>query len=403
MRVLYFSLRECWPTDTGARLRDFHLAKGLARNSDLHYLGLIPAKENLSGPPPDDSLFRSYTIAAKPPANSLLSLLRGLIGPQPLVVLNNFSAHISRTLRSILGTHGPFDTVQIEGVHLAPYCRLIRELSPQSAIVADWHNIESEIMHRFAANTSNIAKKLYAHRTARLIERSESYLLREATVNCVTSEREKRILSPIASPGTALEVIPNGVDCSWFASCPGPDRECQDLLYVGSMDYHANIDAVLYFCREIWPFIRQRHPQSRFLIVGRRPDLAVQALAGIPGVVITGTVEDVRPYYAKAAILVVPLRVGGGTRLKILEAMAAGVPVISSPLGAEGIEAERGLHWVEATSMESWVSAVGSLLGNLNQRQSMANSARRLVKSRYDWEAISSRLVAIHQRVSRSG
>lgn len=401
MRILYFSSRECWPLDTGARLRDYHLARGLAQRAELTYFGLVPPHETPSPHPPAEAGFRRYRIEVKPPNNSPLSLLRGILGPLPIGVLNNWSESIRQALLEVLREQGPFDSIQLEGMFLEPYLQIIASLPKPPAVLVDWHNIESEVMRRFAENTSHPLKKLYALRSAALMEQTELRLLRAARVNAVTSERERVFLGQLAGPGPAMEVIPNGVDTGWFAGCAGSPDQARDLLYVGSMDYHANIDAVVYFAQQIWPEIQRRHPDRRFVIAGRRPAPAVAALASQPGIVVTGTIDDVRPYYQQAAVLVVPLRVGGGTRLKILEAMAAGVPVISSTLGAEGIDAIEGRHWIEANDPAAWLKAIDGLLSNPERRQQLADEGRQLVCARYDWDMLAAELFTLHQRIAK--
>jgi glycosyltransferase involved in cell wall biosynthesis len=200
--------------------------------------------------------------------------------------------------------------------------------------------------------------------------------------------------------------VENGVDVAFhcdqeieaaYRSTKGPPGDTRrDLLFVGSMDYHANIDAAVRFATDLWPLVRERLPGFRFVIVGRSPTPAVQALAKMPGVVVTGTVEDVRPYYRNALAEVVPLRVGSGTRLKILEAMAAGVPVISTRLGAEGLEVSNGRDILLAETPEDLLGAIQALTNSPERRQSIAAAGRETVGSRYDWPILGAKLFEIH-------
>jgi glycosyltransferase involved in cell wall biosynthesis len=164
------------------------------------------------------------------------------------------------------------------------------------------------------------------------------------------------------------------------------------------MDYHANIDGVLWFAKQGWPLIEAAHPGLRFTVVGRNPADSVQTLAS-RRIEVTGTVDDVRPYYREAFAVVVPLRIGSGTRLKILEAMAAGVPVISTRLGAEGIEAIPDRHILIADTPEEMSAAVRRLRAEPEIGSHLAEEARRLVLSRYDWAVIGSQLFQIHSEV----
>jgi glycosyltransferase involved in cell wall biosynthesis len=162
------------------------------------------------------------------------------------------------------------------------------------------------------------------------------------------------------------------------------------------MDYHANVDAVRWFVREIWPAVAQKYPDLEFIIVGRNPTFEVRQLAS-HRIKVTGTVEDVRPYYASALGLVAPLRVGSGTRLKILEAMSAEVPVVSTRLGAEGIDVQNDVHLLLADSEAEFSAAIDTIATSVPTRSRLTGAARDLVVSRYDWSAAANELYRIHR------
>jgi polysaccharide biosynthesis protein PslH len=171
-------------------------------------------------------------------------------------------------------------------------------------------------------------------------------------------------------------------------------------LFVGSMDYHANSDAVLWFVNNIWGAIEKAFPDLNFTIVGRSPAKEIRDLA-TDRIRVTGTVEDVRPFYEQALAVIVPLRVGGGTRLKILEAMAMGVPVISTTIGAEGIEAQNGEEILLADSVEEMISALRVVMSNGGaRREAVAQAGRRLVAAKYDWDSIAARLYQVHSELA---
>jgi glycosyltransferase involved in cell wall biosynthesis len=189
--------------------------------------------------------------------------------------------------------------------------------------------------------------------------------------------------------------VENGVDTTCFS----PDKKVaadssKNLVFVGSMDYYPNVEAVISFSSKVWPLIREQVPGARFTIVGANPTNGVRKLAENPGITVTGTVPDVRPYYQDALAAVVPLRTGGGTRLKILEAMASGVPVISTPFGAEGLEVTGDIDILFADSVDasSWVRHVRNLSEMSGLRASLVCTALKLVKNRYDWEILGRKL-----------
>jgi glycosyltransferase involved in cell wall biosynthesis len=390
MRVLYFSSRICWPLVSGAHLRDFYLARQLSRKATLTYVGLDSTREALLGTVSQECLESlgnaEIRRIRREPSYKLVSVLRGFIGPTPLNVLNYTSAPVMAELERILHNQ-TFDTIQIEGVHLVAYAKRIRQIAPDTRLICDWHNIESEILRRYAENDSSWLRRLYALRTAALVRPLENQLLYLCHAHTVCSERERDILRQRA-PQARIEVVGNGVDVEYFAASPTRNGLRRDLVFMGRMDYHANIDAALFFAKKIWPLICARRPELRFVVVGAQPANEVLALRELPGVTVTGTVDDVRPFYHGALAAVVPLRVGGGTRLKVLEAMAAGTPVISTALGAEGLAVTPGKDILIADSPEAIADTVASLHAKTPRWQSLVTNASTLVKTQYDWSVI---------------
>lgn len=397
MRVLYFSPRICWPTISGAHLRDFYFARTLARNAQLTYVGLVNEDAQAQAEqlrqrlePPNGT--KVYALR-RDAGYRLINILRGLIGPTPLNVLNYTSQKVIAALDPILSEQS-FDVIQIESMHLIAYAQHIRKVAPRTRLILDWHNIESEILARYAENDSNPLRAFYAKRTSVLSRHVEDQLLDLCDAHTVCSERERQVLLQRV-PGTRIEVVGNGVDCEFFADGAAQAGEKRDVLFMGRMDYHANIDAALYFARTTWPLIHARRPELRLVIVGAQPTEQVRELAS-DNVVVTGTVDDVRPYYHNALISVVPLRVGGGTRLKVLEAMAAGTPLVSTTLGAEGLAVTHGKDILIADTPEGMADAVVSMQIDSPQRQELIANARQLVKSKYDWSVVGEILLRLH-------
>jgi glycosyltransferase involved in cell wall biosynthesis len=398
MRVLYFSPRVCWPLISGAHLRDFHLARQLSRKATLTYVGLDGAGvTSLSTVSPvcldslgNAEIHRIRRDSGYRPGD----LVRGLIGPTPVNVLNYTSAPIMAELERILRSR-PFDAVQIEGVHLIAYARRVRQIAPGARLICDWHNIESEILRRYAENDANWLRRIYALRTAALVRPLENQLLCLCDAHTVCSERERDILLQRV-PQARIAVVGNGVDVDYFAASPIQHGVRRDLVFMGRMDYHANIDAALFFARKIWPLVHARRPELRFVVVGAQPTKEVAALRDLAGVTVTGTVDDVRPFYQSALAAVVPLRVAGGTRLKVLEAMAAGTPVISTTLGAEGLAVTAGKDILIADSADAIADTAASLQAETPVWQSLVTNARTLVQRQYDWSVIGEVLLGVY-------
>ncbi len=400
MNILYFAPHSIWPANTGARLRDYHLASQLAAHSSVTFVEMRSPGEESRLPPNESGLANIVTLE-KGKTYTASKLMLGMAGPTPVTILNCWSLQSATQLADVLSST-QFDAAQIEGVHLMQYLPILRTAIGSPEIVVDWHNIESEMMNRYAQNTGNWAKKIAAKRTAKLIECAEARLLDTCDTHTVTSERERQKLLA-RCPGADIHVIPNGVDAGFYSerkianACRAAGRENRKatLLFVGSMDYHANIDAVTWFARSVWPEIAKSHPELQFTIVGRDPAPEVRALVS-DRIHVTGTVEDVRPFYSSAVAAIVPIRSGSGTRLKILEAMAAGVPVISTQLGAEGIEAEDDVHFLIANSAAELGAAVDRIVSCGETRGRLSQAARGLVSKLYDWNVIGKQLFAIH-------
>jgi len=388
MRVLYFSPRDCWPVTTGARVRDFHLARQLASNATLVYLGFVTGDDRRERLEPLRN--SEVVLVRRSGAYAPVNMVRGLIGPDPITVLNYASPRMMTGLEQLLRAEA-FDVIQIEGVHLFSYVRRIRELAPRARLISDWHNIESELLARYADNAPSAARRLYARRTVTLLRRLERQLLDLCDAHTVCSERERGILVAQA-PSARIDVIGNGVDAEFFSAASAGQEPRRVLVFVGSMDYHANIDAALYFANEVWPLVRARRPDLEFIIVGSRPAAEVLALRDRPGITVTGTVDDIRPYYARALAVVVPLRVGSGTRLKVLEAMAAGVPVISTTLGAEGLAVTPGANILIADSPAEIAGRAAELEAGSPDWRRFAQNARELVATQYDWSIVGAKL-----------
>jgi glycosyltransferase involved in cell wall biosynthesis len=275
------------------------------------------------------------------------------------------------------------------------YVALIRRLAPKALLNGDWHNIDSEVMARYAQQGPNLARRLYAQRSHTLLRNLENRLLRDCDTHTVCSEREQQALLQRGF-NRNIEVIPNGVDWPSLASLPDDDTPRRNLIFVGAMDYHANVDAVLYFAREIWPSLRQRRPDLNFVIVGSKPAAAILALAEQPGISVTGAVPDVKPYYQNALAALVPIRIAGGTRLKILEAMAAGVPVVSTPLGAEGLPVTHGKDILLAQTDARFMECAAALDQKSELWRSIAAEGRKLSRN-YDWTVVGDKLLDFYQ------
>jgi glycosyltransferase involved in cell wall biosynthesis len=373
-----------------------HLASALARRSKVTLLQVLQPDDEVPAPP-EVSLFEQFLTARKNRSYTPAAILKGVLGPLPVTAVNYQSKDVADRLAATLRQE-PFDAVQIEASNLFSYLDIICQAPGNPAVVFDWHNVDSEFMSRYASETANWGKKLIARRTANLLLKLETELMRACDAHTVVSEVDRAKLLE-HNPRASVTVIPNGVDSAAFATplhAPG-----NTLLFVGSMDYHANAGAVMWFAQNAWPAISKKFPFLKFVIAGRSPGPEVRMLAS-DNIQVTGTVEDVRPFYANALAVIVPIRVGGGTRLKILEAMAAGVPVISTTIGAEGIVGHHGREIFLADSTEQMIDALESLVRDPILWRNMAEAGRLFATKHYDWASIGDRLYHLYTELIAS-
>jgi sugar transferase (PEP-CTERM/EpsH1 system associated) len=187
-------------------------------------------------------------------------------------------------------------------------------------------------------------------------------------------------------PGASAHAISNGVDLDAFRPGPGPLAGEQGCVFVGALDYRPNVDGAIWFSREVWPEIRRHHPRATLALVGRRPTPAVRRLAEQPGIEVVGQVPDVRPYVAKAAVALAPLRIARGIQNKVLEALAMGKAVVASPQALVGLRAQPGVHALAASTPREWADAVSRLLENESLRQQLGSAGRRYVEDHHRWD-----------------
>ena len=405
-RILYFAPKECWPPSTGAQLRNFYLARELAAGGErMTYLGFSDEKARAEQK-------ASYQFANRNPVGewcedlitvplessySISKLARGLIGKTPLPILNYTTPAMQQKLAQVLDEKD-FDIVQIEGLHLADYLPILRAARSKPKLICDWHNVESELMARYG-DQAGLPRRVYARITAMRMASMEKRIINLFDAHVFVSERDRDQVANW-SPQVPLHVIENGVNVEYYSPKEGEDEARKfRAVFIGSMDYHANTEAVTRFAESVWPRVHEKHPDLVFTIVGRNPTPEVSALNGKNGIEVTGRVRDVRPYCRESLLSVVPLRIGGGSRLKILEAMAADLPIVSTRLGAEGIETRHGENILLADSDDDFTNAILRLCDDENERLKLAKAGRALVEAQYDWPVLAARLRAIHEEL----
>jgi sugar transferase (PEP-CTERM/EpsH1 system associated) len=401
MRILFMTPELPSPPTSGGTARMHGLISNVAKRHDVAVLAIKPVGIDVSSAVHATGRYARLVVTIENPHIAISNLdkrrrqLRSLISHRSYERLTYHQPRLQRTLERMCREWRP-DAIVVEFAQMG-YARFPADVP----VVLDAHNVEHEIVERQTRIDSSVSRRLYSRVNARKLQHEERALLKRVDGVAATSARDAELLTRLA-PGIRPVVVPNGVDCEAFAP---RSHEIDELsvLFFGSMDYFPNTDAALYFAHEIWPSLRRAHPVLAFDIVGRRPPEAVRALESTEGIRVAGLVEDIRNSIAAAAVVVVPLRAGSGTRLKVLEAMAMGVPVVSTRLGVEGLNVVDSEHLLIADEPGAFSHAVASLLASPEARQRMGTAARKLVVEQYDWQAISAdfeRLIAaaVHAR-----
>ena len=404
MRLLWMKSDVLLPLDTGGKLRTWHLMRHLAARHDITYLGFSTPdqrREHIDGM--HEVARTVHVVPRSHPAKGSLNFYAGaavhLVDPLPYAVGKYRSRAFRRRLDELLRREA-FDLIVCD--FLVPAVNLPRRLPCPSVLFT--HNVEAEIWRRHAeTKTTRLSRLLYGVQHRRMLRFEARTLARFDGVLAV-SDADRDTFARLY-PGAVTQpvhVIPTGVDTEFFqptSSSPG----ARSIVFTGSMDWLPNEDAMLFFCADVLPLIRRVEPAVTLSIVGRTPTPAVARLAQQHGVVVTGRVDDVRPHMAKAAVYIVPLRIGGGTRLKIFEAMSMGKAVVSTTIGAEGLPVTDGQHLVLADSAQAFADAVVRLLRNVEERRALEAAARTLVVERYDWAAVAGELDRALTRFARRG
>lgn len=402
MRILFVTQIVPYPPHGGVLQRGYNLLRQLGRRHSLHLLAFhhpdeLPPGEAVDRARAELSRFcQSVEFFELWPKKSPLHMAAGLalaaLSPEPFSVLAQRNRRLSERIAGICRGPDRPDVVHLDTIALAPYAKQCHGVP----VVLGHHNIESQLMLRRAEHEPGALRRAYVGLQARRLRRFEARTCVQFPVNVVVSQADAALLRQIC-PGVAVEVVPNGVDTEYFH--PRRGAESPALVFTGGMNMFANRDAVEWFLETVWPIIKSRRPDTRFFAIGQRPSPKVVGIAAADSTVeAPGHVEDVRDWVEQAAIYVVPMRVGGGTRLKVVDAMAQGKAIVSTSLGAEGIEGDDGQHFVLADTADDFAERVIDLLDRPEERLRLGEAARRRAVSHYSWPLLGERLATAYDR-----
>ncbi len=402
MNILWLSHVVPYPPKGGVLQRSFNLLREISKSNTIY---LVAFNQKAILPHPQDieeaiAALKKYCcdirVISLPADRGCWSknalIFKSLFTEKPYTVNWNCSADMKGTIDNVLKEFQP-EVIHYDTIGMAEYlqCNLPGALNH--------HNVESHMMLRRAQKEKNYLKKMYFYQEAKKIERYEKKVCKLFQSNLVVSDEDKFILKNIV-PDATIDIIPNGVDISYFSpSAEIPDNET--LIFAGAMNWYPNKDSMLFFIDEIWPLLKAKRPTIKMIIVGQSPPGRLLALnKQDPDFIVTGYVDDVRSYFKQASIYVCPMRDGGGTRLKILDALSSGIPIVATSMAVEGIKITPGKNVIIANTPDEFANEILSLIDNPNNRKRLSTEGRHLVETLYDWCNIGRHLNDVYKRLA---
>ncbi len=394
MNILVLSSKSPYPLKDGHSLRTYNLFKQVSRKNNIFFLTYFASKEEEDNFTEIEKICKMALGFKLPVANSrfllIWALVKNLFSPLPFVCEKYRTKEMLDMIKKILNEE-KIDLVHVDILPLMNYYGIIKKYP----IVLNAHNVESLLLKRRVSCTTNLLERLYLWIQYIKLYTFEKKQFLLANCCAAVSQQDKEFLQKM-SPNSPVHIIANGVDIDYF-SYDGKNSETDALIYVGGFNWFPNLDGMNYFCEKILPIITGQIGYIQTFVVGKE-DKKFQYADKITPV---GCVEDTRPYINKAKIFIVPLRVGGGTRLKILNAMAMGKAIVSTSIGCEGLDVQNGINIIIEDKPERFAEAVVELLNNDKKRKLLGDNARKLVEEKYTWEEIGEKMNEIYSKLGQ--
>lgn len=385
MNILFITDRIPYPPHDGGSLRTYNIIKQLATRHTVTLVALIHSAAEIENVPVLEALGVQIVpmLRATRPNHTHWQKARLHFSSMPHFLVQRPLPEDFHKRIAQLRDGQNFDVVHLDYALTAPCAASVADLP----IVLTQHNVQSQIPYRYVMAQPLLRRLMHWRDILNYVKwrHVEIRWSRSADVVVAVSDLEADYYRQ-RLPGIPVQVVPNGVDVASFGDLE-QHPEPATLLFTGGMNWHPNADAMSYFCREIYPTIKAERPDTQLLIVGRDPTPKVQSLAN-PGVTVTGRVPDIRPYFSRATVCVVPLRAGAGTRLKILEAFAARVPVVSTSLGCEGLRVQDSQHLLVADSPQEFAQQTIRLLNDADLRVQLTEAGYQVTRSVYDYPVL---------------
>jgi polysaccharide biosynthesis protein PslH len=399
MKILWVKAGGLVPPDTGGKIRSYNILRELARHHSVTFFSFHAAHQNDAHPALKNMFDRVVSVPLSLPVSKsradMLDYGIRLLSFQPYLITKYCRSEVRHKLRALLQQE-TYDVIVCDFVSPAgviPWDSSIPK-------VLFTHNVEAVIWRRHYEVATNPVWKAISWWEWQKMEAAERRYLRLADRVLTVSETDRDAFATFLDP-QKIAVIPTGVDVDYFQ--PLPAEEIPDsLVFTGSMDWLPNEDAIFFFVEAILPLIKQQCPAVSLEVVGRNPSRKLRSLVETEtSVSLTGWVEDIRPFLARGSVCIVPLRIGGGTRLKIFEAMSMGKAVVSTSVGAEGLPVQTGENILLADTPNDFASSVITLLRDSNQRRRLGTAARILVQENYSWPKVAESFSRVLQDVLR--
>jgi glycosyltransferase involved in cell wall biosynthesis len=399
MKVVIIDGDVSYPATSGKRLRTLHLMLRAARRHQITYIGRCAKDSEEARTAPGflrengiEPILVHHAVPQKSGVGFYLRLAANAFSSKPYSVRSHWSEPLRSALREYAARHTP-DVWQFEW---APYMDLLDPDIPGPRL-AIAHNVDTLIWQRYYETATGLLKRAFLKQQWQKFERFEQEAFRRADRVIAVSPEDARLIRDRFGQ-SAVDVVDNGIDRAYFERTPITPRLARQILFLGALDWRPNLDAVNLLLDVIFPRVQEQEPEARLSIVGRHPPPGLAArLQGLRGVELRANVADVRPFLAESGMMAVPLRIGGGSRLKILEALACGLPVVSTRVGAEGLHLEPGVDYVQAEP-DAMADALVEAMREPARVQTLAEHGRQIVLATYDWDVLARKLEAAWEK-----
>jgi len=387
MNILFLTPYLPFPLNNGGNIRTFNLIKNVSKYHNVSLLSLVQQ---------DESEYISeikkycdvYPLQYK---RNRIEWLKSFFSRYPYItMLKHYSSENEKQIHTII-KNGHFHLLQVESIHMSAYVQNITWIPK----VLDAHNIESDILCRICKSTLSIKSIIYCIDYLKN-KKFEQNAIRSFDACLSVSENDNKRLRKKGAK--RLMTLPNCVDLNYYYPIKRNDFS-YNITFTGFMNWYPNVDAVRTFYREAFEKLKKQYPDIKFYIVGKNPRLVIEELQKKEGIIVTGEVPDVRPFISNSDICIVPLRIGGGTRLKILEYFAMEKPIISTSIGAEGIDVINEKHLIIEDDISKFPERIAELLNNPEYAQFIAKNGRKLVEEKYSWEQYGKKLSQLYMEL----